>query len=208
VGRDGTVLKTSDGGANWSSNNQGTDYVFYGIYFPEETIGYMIGGYYYGNDYFVFKTEDAGESWNIVSSGSAYDVNALYFIDANTGFIALGSYAKTILKTTDGGYTWDEIESTAGNSFLSIHFANDLEGYAVGMIRLDLFPEVGGLSFGQQMEVIPGVRPGCHFLTIINPFFSRHPQPATWLGGIKSSKHKMVDCHGMTSILAHTDTMI
>ena len=84
----------------------------------------------------VMISEDAGESWQIITNPAAmendYMAKTVCFTNESTGFIG-GSY-NTILKTTDGGYTWnvklikDSIYKE--NCFGSIVFSNLLTGFA------------------------------------------------------------------------------
>jgi photosystem II stability/assembly factor-like uncharacterized protein len=56
---------------------------------------------------------------------------SVHFIDDNTGYVA--GFARTILKTTNGGTNWDTLSSGTNSDLHSIHFpVNAQTGYAVG----------------------------------------------------------------------------
>src|SRR5262249_29499053 len=53
-----------------------------------------------------YRTTDGGDHWSSTSS-TAYNLNALSFPDANAGW---GITSKTLLHTTDGGTSWQQID--------------------------------------------------------------------------------------------------
>ena len=55
-----------------------------------------------------YSTTDGGTNWSPTST-SAYNLKALSFTDANTGW---GVTSNTLLHTTDGGKTWQQIQYT------------------------------------------------------------------------------------------------
>ncbi len=126
---DGSVLKTTDGGQNWTSLNLGVDLWGSGIYFFSKDTGF-VGGKTNG-EAAIFKTVNAGGSWEpIVSSNMIY---RLSFADREHGF-ALSvdtTGAGKIIKSTDGGDTWLD-ETTPKSNLRSIYFLNTNLGYAVG----------------------------------------------------------------------------
>ena len=58
VGDAGTILKTTDGGLNWTIFNMGPGYSLTSVCFTDENTGYAAGS---GT---ILKTDDAGASWN------------------------------------------------------------------------------------------------------------------------------------------------
>jgi photosystem II stability/assembly factor-like uncharacterized protein len=65
-------------------------------------------------------------------------INSIFFSDKNTGYLA-GAYDngltpyREILKTEDGGSSWNSIYSGGCETFKSIYFINRDTGYAVGI---------------------------------------------------------------------------
>jgi photosystem II stability/assembly factor-like uncharacterized protein len=52
-------------------------------------------------------TKDEIPQWSLLSSGITEDLNSVFFINNNTGFVT--SINGTILKTVNGGRTWQRI---------------------------------------------------------------------------------------------------
>lgn len=84
----------------------------------------------------IMTSDDGGESWqfsfNPAGKVNDYDCKFVCFINKTTGFIA-GSN-ESLLKTIDGGITWQERYSTNTeyNFFEEIEFVNDSTGFAIG----------------------------------------------------------------------------
>ena len=97
---DGIILKTTDGGFNWTQISSGTIPGLEAICFTSENIGYAAGW----QDYFI-KTTDGGTTWNQIN----IDPNIWYFrdiefSDANDGITSTAD--GTIYVTTDAGNSW------------------------------------------------------------------------------------------------------
>ncbi len=60
------------------------------------------------NNGVVYKTIDGGGSWNSVFSTSA-NITTICFVNIDTGYVGayFGSIYNMILRTFDGGQTWD-----------------------------------------------------------------------------------------------------
>lgn len=73
---------------------------------------------------------EVSAQWSPVQTGVSTTLRSVFFTDANTGYIA-GNGGK-ILKTTDGGNSWNV--AIAGNSYdlNSLHFVNPTTGFAYG----------------------------------------------------------------------------
>ncbi|MFN8366452.1 MAG: YCF48-related protein [Candidatus Kapaibacterium sp.] len=103
IGDSGTILRTSNNGANWSNTSFATTYTLNDIYFPDEMHGYIVGSYG-----LILRTTNAGVSWEkltIASNDSAHSPNLLsvHFLDVNNG-IAIGD--AIVWQTNDGGNNW------------------------------------------------------------------------------------------------------
>jgi len=136
------VLKTIDGGCNWSLCFENSEYEFKDIYFIDSSIGYMVCNtvvwWGFAGSAFVFKTIDGGLTWALLSESLADGFyNSLYFLSADTGW-AVGGYGDDedfygwISKTIDGGQTWSKNQKGNG-SFESVHFTNSNTGWIVGL---------------------------------------------------------------------------
>jgi len=99
VGASGTIVRTTNGGTNWTSQwFVITDY-FSDVSFTDENTGTVVG--YSGT---ILRTTNGGTNWSSQTSGTTYQLTGVYFTDANTG-TAVGE-GGTILRTTNGGVTF------------------------------------------------------------------------------------------------------
>lgn len=137
VGYDGAILKTTDGGINWSSiiapgNTYGRH--FNSVCFADSLIGYIAGGWPADDSIqTILKTTDGGSTWNIQSDNLGYWLRSISFSDALNG-MAVGDHG-TILKTTDGGSNWAPL-TVPGNAgtrdYQSVYMLNSLTALIVG----------------------------------------------------------------------------
>jgi photosystem II stability/assembly factor-like uncharacterized protein len=122
---DGGFYRTVDGGINW---NLVEDIVPPDPNFPSEPNEVFCGlsavgtttifgcGTYFGPAY-IIKSTDSGETWQYIDMSSyAESLVEVLFIDENIGFASGGnSNGGIILKTDDGGNSWNEIYHTGIN---------------------------------------------------------------------------------------------
>ena len=117
----GRILKTTDGGTNWSIVRVGK--AIWSIYFINSSTGYAAG---YQT---LLKTTDAGTTWS--DKHFPDFLKDIHFTDINTGYV-VGEHG-TILKTTNGGTDWVRRKITPANIGLyGVSFADANTGIAVG----------------------------------------------------------------------------
>jgi photosystem II stability/assembly factor-like uncharacterized protein len=122
------ILKTSDGGANWSDNLiiPGTVNLFNSVYFTDLNTGWAIA------NAIMMQTTNAGNSWDTSAIPTNGYLHQIQFVDSNYGWVAGTEDNLTrgvILRTTDGGSNWDRIEINNGGLFYSISFLNQDLGW-------------------------------------------------------------------------------
>ncbi|MEI7726670.1 MAG: YCF48-related protein [Bacteroidota bacterium] len=92
-------------------------------------------GWACGSNGTIIHTVNGGNTWTTQCSNILANLNTVFFIDPMNGWI-VGSYPNSwelILKTTDGGNTWDIVLNAANNTPLrDIWFMNAGNGWAVG----------------------------------------------------------------------------
>lgn len=124
---DGQILRTTDGGLNWTEV-----YISFGapvnmIKFTSTTNGYA------STDVEFLKTTDGGTNW-VVSNPPFSGIFASLDITPN-GTIHItggnGLNAGTLIKSIDDGATWTQT-GTSTQSFYGIDFVNDTIGYTSG----------------------------------------------------------------------------
>ncbi len=137
VSGDGIILKTTDGGINWSSQN--FEYWITSLYFPCDSIGYAVG---YSQDTIyhgiILKTIDGGETWMTQFIGEKYFLKSVLFTDSNTGYVGGGihygstEYDGVLLKTEDGGDNWVIQFFNDSWWIADACFTNSITGYIIG----------------------------------------------------------------------------
>lgn len=125
-GTSGVIYKTIDGGVNWAREVWLDDEMMRGMAFPRNAgAGYVVSWRK------AYKSVDGGVNWPTRDYGISEAPEDVHFPrDADTGFI-VGAQGVSY-KTTDGGATWLEGGTGAGVDLHSVHFADNLTGYAVG----------------------------------------------------------------------------
>ncbi len=114
-----TVLKTTDGGTNWLPLTTGFANYYLNVRFINADTGF-VSGFVSG---VILKTTDGGSTWsNIGPNITDKKTYGTWFLSADTGLIAMGDYNppiyptmcnSKILKTHNGGATWDTVYSSA-----------------------------------------------------------------------------------------------
>jgi photosystem II stability/assembly factor-like uncharacterized protein len=141
---DSFLFTITDRGRSWSGRRIGGDGgVPYHVQFVNPDVGFIIRGG--GADsttgepiYFVQRTLNAGETWQTIlrRSGNNEACQSLWFLDSLTGFVCAGwsfstpNHAK-LLRTTNGGRTWDSVLYGVPN-LVDIRFFSPTIGFLVG----------------------------------------------------------------------------
>ena len=99
VGNDGVILRTTDGGQNWTPQTSGTINQLRAVWFADANTGTVVGDL--GT---ILRTTDGGQNWVSQTSGVSELLLGVSFTDPSNG-TAVGQLG-TIVKTTDGGQTW------------------------------------------------------------------------------------------------------
>lgn len=150
VGSRGTIIKTTNGGSNWTVLKSGTDNDLNSVYFIDNKIGFAVG-----DNGTIIKTIDGGTTWSLLNSGTSDPLGYVQFNDENTGF-ALTTFVEggQVLKTTDGGITWTKWTENSGKGrFSSGYFINDKNGYIVGRDGIIKKTTDGGASWIDNNDI-------------------------------------------------------
>jgi photosystem II stability/assembly factor-like uncharacterized protein len=133
VGDNCIFLKTVDYGETWSIINLPYQKDLLTIYFQSELTGYI------GGDSILLKTIDGGTNWyEITPEITSSSISTICFPSADTGYLAtltdipeLDVYNE-IMKTTDGGISWQQVKYPLFNK-RTIHFYNNNIGFCGGV---------------------------------------------------------------------------
>ena len=124
VGRNGTILNTTDGGNSWIDHSR--SYSNYAVDFIDENVGYIVG-----SELLVRRTTDGGNTWvNQVLGSGGQVLYSVFFVNKDTGWTV--GYPGIILKTTNGGIDWISQMDTLNVSLNSVYFLNDTIGFIAG----------------------------------------------------------------------------
>jgi photosystem II stability/assembly factor-like uncharacterized protein len=104
IGADGSIIRTTDGGAHWQSVKSPKNVSLFGIIFLDKNIGFTVGEFST-----ILATTDGGQNWTLAYGGNTGDFTvgpyfSIAFTDPQHG-IACG-LAGDLLATADGGKTW------------------------------------------------------------------------------------------------------
>lgn len=122
--------------ANWVKQESKTLAWLHDIYFVNENKGFIVGS---GGTFLA--TDDGGKTWKKEKNFTTDNIRQIHFLDEKTGWLLcernifnLGTNSPSyLLKTTDGGITWEQINFSDGrNRIAKIFFTKNGFGLAVG----------------------------------------------------------------------------
>ena len=87
----------------------------------------------------------ANYHWKVIAAPSQYSLNSICFVDDSTGF-SCGA-GGVIIKTTDGGNSWQSIGDSSGTDFYNVNFITKERGFIVGEKGVILSTIDGGKTF-------------------------------------------------------------
>ena len=136
TGNNNTILKTIDRGNTWTNvappfisvNNRWNN-----IWLVDSNTVIAVGdsGLYAPT---LAKSLDGGNTWTFYNTGAQSTIYGVFFIDSLTGFISTNF--GNILKTTNGGLTWEtKLSQTQNNTspqLGTIFFINGKKGFVIG----------------------------------------------------------------------------
>jgi photosystem II stability/assembly factor-like uncharacterized protein len=107
----------------------------------------------------IVATADAGGSWTLQESGTFLPMYGIDFIHAQVGFavggdsVGANSFANVVVKSTDGGQTWEgkSLPSLPG-ILKAVHFVDEQNGWAVGEGGAIIATHDGGESWSPQQS--------------------------------------------------------
>jgi photosystem II stability/assembly factor-like uncharacterized protein len=164
VGNSGTILKTINGGTSWDSQYSATNANLRDIQMMNSDTGWVVG--YDGT---ILRTTDGGEWWfsshTISGDASPGDLISIHMLDYNAGWsagLSDNNQDDIILKTTNGGTSWDVTIFPADFMpyYISdLYMINYQTGWVIGDNNLLHKTEDGGDSWLSQSQNI-GPPPG------------------------------------------------
>jgi len=122
AGNNGTIITTSNSGANWNIQTSGTNYNLRGIRFTDAITGWAVG-----DNGTILKTTNRGLNWKFLNSGTTNTFRAIFFLNSLTGW-AIGD-GGIVVKTTDGGVDWVFQSVGMAIKLNSVYFINENTGW-------------------------------------------------------------------------------
>lgn len=123
-GNYGKIIRTVNGGTNWSTMYSDTNLQFWGLWFTSSLTGYVTG-----SNGVIMKTTNNGINWFSLNSTSINALDGIWFVNENTGYVG---GANVLLKTTDAGATWVNKSGLFISGFetaQSVYFSDANTGY-------------------------------------------------------------------------------
>jgi photosystem II stability/assembly factor-like uncharacterized protein len=144
VGDNGVILKTTDGGNNWTSKETPVSVSWKAVKFLNSSLGYAVGSGGY-----VIKSTNGGESWFVLETEINDTLNDLEILDSKT-IVVVGNNG-TVLLSIDGS-TFNVITQTSGatSDFNGVFFFDSSVGWIVGNSGTLLLTLDGGESWSKQ----------------------------------------------------------
>lgn len=160
VGRSGYIFHTDDGGATWHKQDSGLNESLFDVDFWDDKRGVVVGNF--GT---VLTTDDGGRTWtaSVIEMMQSAAINGLLLTGPQTGFCA-GEYPiweteltedikvdqiSNMWRTTDGGATWQRMETGVAKTLYSILFLDENVGFAAGNTGTLIKTYDGGVSWKQ-----------------------------------------------------------
>lgn len=161
-----TIIKTTDGGENWTEIKNGPigiGHSFDAVYFNNKDTGWVAGS---GN--LIFKTTNGGLTFDsVVVSGRFKD---FYFRNTNEGLVC--GEGGTIHKTENGGLNWIEIFVPVGSQsadFSNLTFVNYNTGYTLGVQNSKIYKTTNfGLKWDSLTRIPSTGYMNCIFFSNVN----------------------------------------
>ena len=155
VGSNGSIFRTTDGGANWTHQNSGVNVLLTGLAVLDMNTAWATGA----SGTLIF-TKDGGRTWDRRDINSRAGISDIFFLDSEHGW-AVG-YG-TILSTTDSGRTWAVTSSGEWKPLSTVFFANRHLGWiAVGPVILRT--RDGGETWAETSPPSQGQLAGLSFI--------------------------------------------
>jgi photosystem II stability/assembly factor-like uncharacterized protein len=139
VGDNAYIVHTDNGGIDWVEQESGIeDHDLRSVYFVDSLKGWAVGGYIFSGwviypKNVIITTSDGGITWEIQDESTQGIFSDVFFLDDSIGWaiqIMGGLSVPGILRTNNGGNTWEEINDSIGGN--SMFFLDDITGYIAG----------------------------------------------------------------------------
>lgn len=159
-GNNGIIIRSTDGGLNWTTLTTNVTEQIWGIHFTSAKIGYAVG-----SNGLILRTLNGGNDWEIRPSGTNH---LFYKVTVTASGICFASGSNILLRSADGGDSWQSVDffpfEPPADWIRSIQFVNDLTGYACADIGRIYKTTDGGMSWYRLPSITQEPLFELHFL--------------------------------------------
>jgi len=132
----GQIYTTEDGGYNWTLQYFNPDAEIINLSFISQDTGWALAhcNLQYPtpiNKNFFLKTTNGGGNWIVLDSIDYKNPSRLHFINDTLGYLACG-FQPFLMKTTDGGVTWNESPHITSGPLYDVFFSDPENGFSCG----------------------------------------------------------------------------
>jgi len=120
VGEAGVILKTVNGGLNWSLCQSPVEQTLYSVSVLDSNSAIATG-----EGGVIIRTTNRGSNWIIINSGTSNNLYCVQFVNQSTGYIC---GTNIISKSTNSGLNWIVL-SNESNDLYSMSFVNENTGW-------------------------------------------------------------------------------
>lgn len=151
VGSIGSIISSSDGGTTWAHQDERAHYAFTEydeakITFPDSLHGWIAGG-----DSVLLHTDNGGQLWIRQPTQFGKKIRAVSFPDAQHGWAIMDSTGgHCIIRTEDGGETWQLVYTGLNESYFDIFFISPYSGWLAGYEGIIKYTNDGGDTWTTQ----------------------------------------------------------
>jgi photosystem II stability/assembly factor-like uncharacterized protein len=122
VGQLGSIMKTVNGGINWTLQTSWTKQDLLSVDFINSNTGYCAG---YGGK--ILKTTNGGTNWITLQTNCSDYFQDISFVSTDTGWACSNNITGWIYRTTNGGSSW-LLQASVSNTY-SLCFINNNTGW-------------------------------------------------------------------------------
>ncbi|MFC2137859.1 MXAN_6640 family putative metalloprotease [Bacteroidota bacterium] len=164
LGYHGNIRKTTDGGKNWTIVYDHTNYL-YDIAFYNDNIGWAVG-----TSGSILYTSDGGENWSVQTSGITQNFRNVAILNSTTAIATTDGTTEHsgMLKTTNSGTTWAEIDLGNTYDYWGISFVNETHGWASSTSGRTFYTTNGGSNWTTVQTPVSEYLYDIHFASATN----------------------------------------
>jgi photosystem II stability/assembly factor-like uncharacterized protein len=152
VGRNGTIVQTSNGGISWKKISAGTaGPVFNTVVFPTPQVGWVVGS---GGS--IRRTDNAGASWTVQTSPVTTDLVSAACVRGSTSFCCAMGAGGVVIRTTNGS-SWARTAGGAATTWSGMDWVGRSNGWVAGATGPMLRTTDGGKTWSPLPNAPAGI---------------------------------------------------